>query len=89
MMHQHDVPEFGVGELIDGALSWQVTGSSAVDVLDSTLLPGGIGIGEPGGHRQGLPEKVMLGKRGVGSEGVPGGAARRIALADQPFSRSA
>ena len=64
-MHQHDILEFGVGDLIDGELSWQVTASSAIDGLDGPLLPGGIGIAEPSGHRQSLPEKVMLSEHGV------------------------
>jgi hypothetical protein len=55
--------------LIGGELSWQVTASSAIDGLDGPLPPGGIGITEPGGHRQGLPEKVMLSGCGVVIEG--------------------
>ncbi len=57
-MHEEDVLEVVVGEFVDVDFSGQVASEAAVDVLDGALLPGGVGIAEPGGEIEGLAQQT-------------------------------
>lgn len=53
VVHEENVLELGIGDLVDVEFFGQVSLEPAVDVLDGALLPGGIGIAEPGGKIEG------------------------------------
>ena len=47
---EDDILDFRARPLADIDLTWQPAPQSAIGVFDSTLLPGGVSIAEPGGH---------------------------------------
>src|SRR5215212_9715351 len=47
---QHDLLQLGLGQRVEVEVPRQVAAQPAVGVLDRALLPGRVGVAEPGGH---------------------------------------
>src|SRR6476646_6564457 len=61
--------EADAGERLGRALAWQEAADPAVQVLDATLLPGGVRVAEVGLHREVAVEHGVAGELAAAVEG--------------------
>src|SRR3954451_15997555 len=73
---EHDLLQLGVTERVEVEVPRQVATQPAVRVLHGPLLPGGVGVAEPGRHRAGPGEQAVPGEGGVVVEGDRGAQPR-------------
>ena len=62
---EHDLLQLGVAQRVEVEVSGQVAPQPSVRVLDRALLPGGVGVAEPGRHGAGAGEQAVPGEGGV------------------------
>lgn len=87
-----DRVELGLGQVVERGFLGQVAADPAVPVLVASALPAGVGVGEVGGHAQGLVDQRVAGGLGPVVPGPvdarPGLHPRRSASITHGRSRS-
>src|SRR3954470_15929081 len=73
---EHDLLQLGVAQRVEVEVSGQIAPQPSVRVLDRALLPGGVGVAEPGRHGAGAGEQAVPGEGGVVVERDRGPQAR-------------
>src|SRR4051794_16349804 len=69
---EDDLLQLGVARGVEVEVARQVAAQPPVRVLRGSLLPGGVGVAEPGRHRAGAGEQRVPGERRVVVEGDRG-----------------
>src|SRR3954462_1457978 len=78
---EHDLLQLGVAQRVEVEVSGQIAPQPSVRVLDRALLPGGVGVAEPGRHGAGARQQAVPGEGGVVVEG-DGRAQARVEPAE-------